>query len=120
MNKIIASRLIVPSQLGIPCFPPGPHSDSLRNQTPLDNNPLNFFSSKSEFLLLPEISKQIINTLRVLHSLHYNLNYNMQKVSQKLNYNEYQDALKYTFEHFDSNKDSDLDKNEFTKMIMAI
>ena len=44
----------------------------------------------------------------------------MQKNSQKLNSHEYQDALKYTFEHFDSNKDKDLDKNEFGKMIMAI
>ena len=44
----------------------------------------------------------------------------MQKNIQKLNYHEYQDALRYTFDHFDANKDSDLDKNEFAKMIMAI
>ncbi len=44
----------------------------------------------------------------------------MQNNQQKLNFHEYQDAVKYTFEHFDYDKDGDLDRNEFEKMIRAI
>ncbi len=44
----------------------------------------------------------------------------MQNVEQKLNQETYQDAIAFTFDHFDDDKDGNLDRKEFSKMLGAI
>ncbi len=41
-------------------------------------------------------------------------------MNQKLDKAEYQNAVKFTFEHFDENKDTYLDRQEFTKMFAGV